>query len=112
VAPTILTNTSSVLALGTGNRLGRVVDRTRVVASEISRFASGSAERQAWSLQLQALQSRAQLLLRSLRLFYASLVLFAASALISVGGSVASYYGQRLFSEVVAILAVATGVLR
>ena len=29
VAPAILTNASSVLALGTSNRLGRVVDRTR-----------------------------------------------------------------------------------
>ena len=32
VAPAILTNACSVLALGTSNRLARVVDRTRVVA--------------------------------------------------------------------------------
>jgi Protein of unknown function (DUF2721) len=109
VAPAILTNASSVLALGTSNRLGRVVDRTRVVASQIGRFGAGSAEGQAWSLQLQALRARAQLLLRSLRLFCAGLGLFAASALASVAGSVASYYRQRLPSEVTAILAVATG---
>ena len=36
VAPAILTNACSVLALGTSNRLGRVVDRTRVVASDIA----------------------------------------------------------------------------
>ena len=36
VAPAILTNASSVLALGTSNRLGRVVDRTRVVASAMA----------------------------------------------------------------------------
>src|SRR5271157_4475553 len=36
VAPAILTNASSVLALGTSNRLARVVDRTRVVAAELS----------------------------------------------------------------------------
>src|SRR5271165_3376471 len=40
VAPAILTNASSVLALGTSNRLGRVVDRTRVVANDISRFVA------------------------------------------------------------------------
>ena len=35
VAPAILTNACSVLALGTSNRLARVVDRTRVVAGEL-----------------------------------------------------------------------------
>jgi hypothetical protein len=109
VAPAILTNASSVLALGTGNRLGRVVDRTRVVASGIPTFAPGSAEREAWTMQLQALQIRANLLLKSLRCFYAGLGLFAASALIAVGGSVASYYGQKLLFELTAVLAVATG---
>lgn len=36
VAPAVLTNASSVLCLGTGNRLARVVDRTRVITAEIS----------------------------------------------------------------------------
>ena len=109
VAPAILTNASSVLALGTGNRLGRVVDRARVAASGISTFAPGSTEREAGTMQLQALQIRANLLLKSLRCFYAGLGLFAVSALIAVGGSVASYYGQKLFFELTAVLAVATG---
>lgn len=37
VAPAILTNASSVLCLGTANRLARVVDRTRVVSAELAR---------------------------------------------------------------------------
>jgi hypothetical protein len=86
-----------------------VVDRTRVVASGISTFALGSTEREAWTMQLQTLQIRANLLLKSLRCLYAGLGLFAASALIAVGGSVASYYGQKLFFELTAVLAVATG---
>lgn len=109
VAPAILTNASSVLALGTSNRLGRVVDRTRVVANDISRFAPGSGEREAWTKQLVDLQARAQLLLKSLRLFYAGLGLFAASALVSVCGSIATYYGQKLLFESAAVLAVGTG---
>lgn len=109
VAPAILTNASSVLALGTSNRLGRVVDRTRLVANDVARFAPGSSEREAWTKQLLDLQARAQLLLKSLRLFYAGLGLFAASALVSVGGSIASYYGQKLLFELTAVLAVATG---
>ncbi|HLZ90322.1 MAG TPA: DUF2721 domain-containing protein [Candidatus Acidoferrum sp.] len=43
VAPAILTNACSVLALGTSNRLARVVDRTRVVAREMAELAPGSA---------------------------------------------------------------------
>lgn len=31
VAPAVLTNAASVLCLGTGNRIARVVDRTRVL---------------------------------------------------------------------------------
>ena len=44
VAPAILTNASSVLALGTSNRLARVVDRTRIVAVHLATLESGGAE--------------------------------------------------------------------
>jgi hypothetical protein len=109
VAPAILTNASSVLALGTSNRLGRVVDRTRIVAAEIAGSASGSESSRAWSLQLAALDTRAQLLLRALRLFYAALGLFAAAALVSVAGSIAVYSGIKIGFELAALLALATG---
>ena len=109
VAPAILTNASSVLALGTSNRLGRVVDRTRVVYSDLAATESGSREHQEWTDQLTALRTRAQMLLRALRLFYAALGFFAASALVSVGGSMAAFYGKKLFFELAAGLAVVTG---
>ncbi|HXR33957.1 MAG TPA: DUF2721 domain-containing protein [Verrucomicrobiae bacterium] len=109
VAPAILTNASSVLALGTSNRLGRVVDRTRLVAGIVASSAPASAAYQAWMHQLQALEVRAQLLLKALRLFYAALGLFAASGLVSVGGSHAAYYGQKVLFEAGAGLAILTG---
>ncbi len=109
VAPAILTNACSVLALGTTNRLGRVVDRTRVVANDIASSLLGSPERDDWMKQLKTLQVRSQLLLKSMRCYYAAIGLFAASALVSVGGSVASYYGQKLMFELAASLAVVTG---
>jgi len=62
-----------------------------------------------WVAQLAALHTRAQLLLKALRLFYAGLGLFAASALVSVGGSIAAYYGQRFPFEAAAALAILTG---
>jgi hypothetical protein len=109
VAPAILTNASSVLALGTGNRLARVVDRTRVVAAELAALGPESPDYQEWATQLEPLHVRAQLLVKALRSFYAGLGLFAASALVSVGGSIAAYYGQRLVFEAAAALAVLTG---
>jgi hypothetical protein len=109
VAPAILTNASSVLALGTSNRLARVVDRTRVVTEKIATLDENSGDFHAWNSQLGPLQVRAQLLLRALSLFYAGLGLFAASALVSVGGSIAAYYAQRLLFEAAAAVAILTG---
>jgi predicted Kef-type K+ transport protein len=109
VAPAILTNASSVLALGTSNRLARVVDRTRVVAGELAGFEPGSPDHQGWAAQLEPLRVRSQLLVQALRFFYAGLGLFAASALVSVGGAIGAYYGQRLLLETGATLAVLTG---
>jgi len=109
VAPAILTNASSVLALGTSNRLARVVDRTRIVAAKVAVLEPGTADYQAWAGQLAPLQVRAQLLVKALRLFYAGLGLFAASALVSVGGSIVSYYGQSVLFQGAAALAILTG---
>jgi hypothetical protein len=109
VAPAILTNACSVLALGTSNRLGRVVDRTRVVASDIAASQPASEGFLEWTSQLRALEIRVHMLLRALRLFYAALGLFASSALISVAGSMAAYYGQRLLFQLGAFLAILTG---
>ena len=109
VAPAILTNASSVLALGTSNRLARVVDRTRIVAAKLAALEPGTADYQAWAGQLAPLQVRTQLLVKALRLFYAGLGLFAASALVSVGGSIVAYYGQSVLFQAAAALAVLTG---
>lgn len=109
VAPAILTNACSVLSLATGNRLARVVDRTRLVAAEIKSHEPGSVDYQAWIDQLGGLQLRAQLLLGAMRAFYAALGAFAAAALVSVLGGVAAYYGRTALFRAAAIAAVATG---
>ena len=66
VAPAILTNACSVLCLGTGNRIARVVDRTRVITAEIASLEVGTSEYQVRLSQLERLQVRAQLLLKAL----------------------------------------------
>jgi hypothetical protein len=109
VAPAVLTNASSVLTLGTGNRVARVADRTRAVMVELDALEPESPHHQALAAQLGSLQLRAHTLLRALRFFFAALGLFASTALISVAGSTAAYYGVKLLFEASAALAFLTG---
>ena len=88
VAPAILTNACSVLALGTANRVARVVDRTRVVTATMAGLDENGAAYKAYCRQLDTLRFRGKLLLHALRLFYTALAAFAASALIAIIGSV------------------------
>jgi hypothetical protein len=110
VAPAVLTNACSVLALGTGNRIARVVDRTRLVGQELGSMRSGSVEYRSHLVQLEDLQARAQFLLRALRLFYASLGAFAAAALISVLGSALAFYDWQLAFKAAAAAGLGAGV--
>jgi hypothetical protein len=107
--PAILTNACSVLALGTGNRLARVVDRTRIVVREMAALSSDHAERPALANQLDRLDVRAHMLLKALRGFYAALGLFATAALLSAIGSVLGMYGRQPTSLVIAIAALCSG---
>jgi hypothetical protein len=119
VAPAILTNACSVLALGTSNRLARVVDRTRVVARELAALEPGGSDHYlqghsqsdygSWAAQLTGLQARTRLLVKALRVIYGSLGLFATAALVSVVGSIVTYYGQRILFQVTAGLALLAG---
>jgi hypothetical protein len=109
VAPAVLTNASSVLALGTNNRLARVADRTHTAAAQLAKLEPGSSEHDGSAAQLPALQMRAQLLLRALRCFYLGLGLFASSALISIAGSIVVYYGQPSAFQIAAGIGVVCG---
>lgn len=112
VAPAILTNASSVLCLGTANRLARVVDRTRVVSAEVARVASNAnscvvCRRR----QLEALRARWTLVLRALKLFYLSLGSFAAATLISLFGAVVASSGLHLPFPFIALFGLVSGTL-
>src|SRR6202165_8797 len=109
VAPAILTNACSVLALGTSNRLARVVDRTRVVARELAALEPSDSHHANWAAQLKGLQVRTRLLVKALRVIYGSLGLFATAALVSVLGSIVTYYGAGILFELTAGLALVGG---
>jgi hypothetical protein len=98
VAPAILTNASSVLCLGTGNRIARVVDRSRALRGEIALLSASSDLRASYAQQLIRLKMRANMLLRAMQCFYASIGSFAAAALVSIVGSLfASPLGETFF---------------
>lgn len=88
-APAILTNASSVMALGTSNRFARAVDRARAVARELE--AQPPPPEPIFRLRTNQLRygtRRVLLLVRALTAFYASLGAFAAASLASLLGAV------------------------
>jgi Protein of unknown function (DUF2721) len=104
-APAVLTNASSVLALGTNNRLARVADRAHAVTAQLA----GTSDHEGSAAELAVLQTRAQLLLRALRCFYLGLGLFASSALISIAGSIVESYGWPWAFQIAAGVGVVCG---
>jgi Protein of unknown function (DUF2721) len=110
-APAVLTNASSVLCLGTANRLARVVDRTRVVSAELGRVGPNAKSYVVCRRELEALRTRWTLVLRALKLFYMSLGSFAAATLISLFGAVFASSGLRLPFPFIAVFGLVSGTL-
>jgi hypothetical protein len=111
-APAVFTNASSVLALGTGNRLGRVVDRVRVVTGELrSEHGHDETLEGVRLAQLARLETRSQLLLKAMTFFYAAIGLFAAASLISILGAILASSQFRLALEITSLLSLIAGTL-
>jgi hypothetical protein len=111
VAPAVLTNACSVLALGTAGRVARVVDRTRAVTAEIGQVGAGTELSRLLEHQLRLLRHRGRLLVRALRLAYLALGGFAASALIAVVGGALSHFQYSAAYKFAAIIGLVIGVL-
>jgi hypothetical protein len=109
-APAILTNACSVLALGTANRIARVVDRTRFINAEMETLPMSSPKYTRRLGELARLRQRSTMLVQALRVLYAALGFFAMAALVTVIGAALAYYHQPSF-EVAAVLALVAGVL-
>jgi hypothetical protein len=109
-APAVLTNASSVLALGTSNRFARAIDRARALSKILeNKPISGDEETLMQIRQLNRVERRSILLLHALRLFYLALGAFAAAALISlIGASLASTEHHIVF-RIALGLALVTG---
>ena len=86
VAPALLTNASSVLALSTSNRFLRAGERMRAVAGELQTLPEGD-EHSLLLVQANRIERQALLLLTALRGVYVALGSFAAASLISIVGA-------------------------
>ena len=109
-APAVLTNASSVLALGTSNRFARAIDRARALSAQLEKEAvSGDPLTLLRVHQLNRTERRSLMLLHALRAFYLALGSFAAAALVSlIGASVAASEHSLLYRGTL-FLALLTG---
>jgi len=107
-APAVFTNASSVLALGTGNRLARVVDRTRTLVRELHGTEADKPTKELWVRHLGRLEQRGALLVRAMSFFYGAIGCFAAASVVSIlGASVVSTQYRWPFQVIVGISFVA-----
>jgi hypothetical protein len=110
VAPAILTNASSVMALGTANRFARAIDRARELSAQVEGKEHDPDPEIALRLrQLKSAERRALLLVRSLTAFYLSVGCFAAASLISLLGAVLFVAHQELLHRPTLIAAFCAG---
>jgi hypothetical protein len=108
-APAIMTNASSVLALGTSNRFARNVDRSRVLIALLEgRHPESDPQAAMYLAQLPRFEQRAQLLLRAMSSFYFAVGAFAAASLTSLLGALVATSGHPLL-RAVAPLALVVG---
>jgi uncharacterized membrane protein len=111
VAPALLTNSSSVLVLGLGNRFARVVDRTRAVAVAMAKAGEDRGFYQRLEHQAALLKVRTEHLGKAIRFAYAAVGGFAAEALIAVFGGVLVHYNLLFAARIAGLAALAIGVL-
>jgi hypothetical protein len=110
VAPAILTNASSVLAMSTSNRLARAVDRARDLARQLEGpHAVRDDDADLRLRDMSITEDRTFLLVRALRSFYSALGAFATATLLSLIGAVVSRFDDGLAVRVLEIVAVIAG---
>ena len=100
ITPAVLISACGALILSTSTRLGRVVDRVRMLSEKMEELAEGNEglavveERRAViSDQPDTLSSRARILQRGMSVFYIALCLFVATS-VSIGA--VAFAGPRL----------------
>jgi hypothetical protein len=111
VAPAILTNASTIMALGTSNRFARAIDRGRALSTQIKESEKQSERDYAMRVrQLKYTERRVLYLVRALTCFYVSVGSFAAASLGSLLGAIFVVLDQDMFRPVALVIALGAGV--
>jgi hypothetical protein len=110
-APAVFTNAASVLSLGTGNRLARVVDRTREISVELRKDASDDALNQMYLRQLTRLDLRASRLVHGMTCFYTAVGAFAAASLVAVFGASLAATEHGIPFQAIAFFSLGAGII-
>jgi len=112
VAPAILTNGSSVMALSVSNRFARAIDRARTLSRELEAKQDTQDPRTPLlERQLSLTGKRVLLLVRALTAFYLSVGCFAAASLISLLGAVLFIAHQDLLRQVFLAIGLCAGAI-
>jgi hypothetical protein len=113
-APAILTNASTLLALGTSNRLARAADRARLAAEKLVSLKDHSDPMVKFQHDdFHNASVRAQLLVKALRRFYTSAGCFALGTCVALVGAFLDYFHIRtfdMFTQALTLIAALTGV--
>ena len=87
-APALLTNATSVLLLGTSNRLARAVDRVRHLAGQLDQHSDTTdAVARRELAQLQLAERRVRIIVAAMTAFYLAIGAFAFSTMIALLGA-------------------------
>jgi Protein of unknown function (DUF2721) len=105
VAPAILTNATSILAMSTINRMLRTRERMHELFTESAEATSPGGA--GLMEQVNRVERQAVLLLSAMRWIYVSLGAFAAASLITLLGALAGHTGHQTLMQVT----VSTGLL-
>ena len=111
VAPAILTNASSVMALGTSNRFARAIDRARTLAMQIEGKDPNEPKTASIIRRMKFTERRSLLLVRVLTAFYLSVGSFAAASLVSLLGAVFFIVHHETLHEITQVIAFIAGVI-
>ncbi len=101
-----------MLALGTGNRLARTVDRARQLTTELEQQTEPrSALARTTSWELAVTQQRMLMLIRAMKDFYTAVGGFAAAVLVSLLGAVFTPLVNDWAALVIEVVAVGIGTI-
>jgi hypothetical protein len=109
--PAVLTNASSVLALGTSNRFARAIDRARSLSLELQSSNVDPDFVSSRMRQLDRAEKRSLLLVKALSAFYLAIGCFAAASFIALLGAGFADAGWALGSRITLALGLLVGVV-